>query len=357
MGGGGQGRGSLCPSSAGCSTRTSTSVLGCPGGSPNFTITTWPWWSWSGRWGPAGPPGERGGGGGTGGVPRGTPNPPSRPRRVCIPCTEDANRAMRKPPGMTCEEQGGDPGVRGGHPGVGGCPGMRGAEPAPLPAPPEAELLGRPRVPAEFVSLDPQRLGVQIKRQEAVRTPASWGGGGGEPRHLGGILAFGGNPGSWRGPRGSGRPRCLGGAQAFGGGSRHLGGTQGFRETWESGGDAGIWGRPRRLAGTPHLGGTPGFMGDLGVRGGTRVSRGNPGVWGRRQVSGGPCSIPHIPPPLGTKAGGDVGLRGGPRRSGGDPGVPGGDPGLSPPPRSGPPALRGRRSRGRPTPKWRWGRW
>ncbi|XP_049648643.1 complement factor B [Accipiter gentilis] len=64
------------------------------------------------------------------------------PRRVCIPCTEDANRAMRKPPGMTCEEQ-------------------------------EAELLGRPRVPAEFVSLDPQRLGVQIKRQEAWAACAS----------------------------------------------------------------------------------------------------------------------------------------------------------------------------------------
>ncbi|KAM9592058.1 complement C2 [Morphnus guianensis] len=64
------------------------------------------------------------------------------PRRVCIPCTEDANRAMRKPPGMTCEEQ-------------------------------EAELLGRPRVPAEFVSLDPQRMGVQIKRQEAWAACAS----------------------------------------------------------------------------------------------------------------------------------------------------------------------------------------
>ncbi|KAF1588329.1 UNVERIFIED_CONTAM: Complement C2, partial [Eudyptes pachyrhynchus] len=58
------------------------------------------------------------------------------PRRVCIPCTEDANRAMRKPPGTTCEEQ-------------------------------EAELLGRPRVPAEFVSLDPRRMRVQVKRQEA----------------------------------------------------------------------------------------------------------------------------------------------------------------------------------------------
>ncbi|XP_064330173.1 complement C2 isoform X2 [Phalacrocorax carbo] len=64
------------------------------------------------------------------------------PRRVCIPCTEDANRAMRKAPGTTCEEQ-------------------------------EAELLGRPRVPAEFVSLDPQRMGVQIKNQEAWATCAS----------------------------------------------------------------------------------------------------------------------------------------------------------------------------------------
>ncbi|KAM6184466.1 complement C2-like [Sarcoramphus papa] len=64
------------------------------------------------------------------------------PRRVCIPCTEDANRAMRKPAGTTCEEQ-------------------------------EAELLGRPRVPAEFVSLDPQRMRVQIKSQEAWTACAS----------------------------------------------------------------------------------------------------------------------------------------------------------------------------------------
>ncbi|XP_074786527.1 complement factor B [Athene noctua] len=64
------------------------------------------------------------------------------PRRVCIPCTEDANRAMRKPPGMSCQEQ-------------------------------EAELLGRPRVPAEFVSLDPQRMRVQVKGQEAWAACAS----------------------------------------------------------------------------------------------------------------------------------------------------------------------------------------
>ncbi|XP_075345724.1 complement C2-like [Mycteria americana] len=64
------------------------------------------------------------------------------PRRVCIPCTEDANRAMRKPAGTSCEEQ-------------------------------EAELLGRPRVPAEFVSLDPQRMRVQLKSQEAWAACAS----------------------------------------------------------------------------------------------------------------------------------------------------------------------------------------
>ncbi|KAM6251266.1 complement C2-like [Porphyrio hochstetteri] len=65
-----------------------------------------------------------------------------KPRRVCIPCTEDANRAMRKPPGTTCEEQ-------------------------------EAELLGRPRVAAEFVSLDGQRMGVRVKSQQAWSVCAS----------------------------------------------------------------------------------------------------------------------------------------------------------------------------------------
>ncbi|XP_052555144.1 complement C2 isoform X4 [Tympanuchus pallidicinctus] len=57
------------------------------------------------------------------------------PRRICIPCTEDANRALRMAPGTTCQKQ-------------------------------EVELLGHTRVPAEFVSLEGKRLSVRIKEQE-----------------------------------------------------------------------------------------------------------------------------------------------------------------------------------------------
>ncbi|XP_072211360.1 complement C2-like isoform X3 [Excalfactoria chinensis] len=57
------------------------------------------------------------------------------PRRICIPCTEDANRALRMAPGTTCQKQ-------------------------------EVELMGRTRVPAEFVSLEGRRLNVRIKEQE-----------------------------------------------------------------------------------------------------------------------------------------------------------------------------------------------
>uniref|UniRef100_A0A8C3PVL8 Complement C2 n=1 Tax=Chrysolophus pictus TaxID=9089 RepID=A0A8C3PVL8_CHRPC len=57
------------------------------------------------------------------------------PRRICIPCTEDANRALRMAPGTTCQKQ-------------------------------EVELLGHTRVPAEFVSLEGKRLSVRIKEQK-----------------------------------------------------------------------------------------------------------------------------------------------------------------------------------------------
>uniref|UniRef100_A0A8C2TWR6 Complement C2 n=1 Tax=Coturnix japonica TaxID=93934 RepID=A0A8C2TWR6_COTJA len=57
------------------------------------------------------------------------------PRRICIPCTEDANRALRMAPGTTCQKQ-------------------------------EMELMGHTRVPAEFVSLEGRRLSVRIKEQE-----------------------------------------------------------------------------------------------------------------------------------------------------------------------------------------------
>ncbi|XP_068785598.1 complement C2-like, partial [Struthio camelus] len=61
--------------------------------------------------------------------------PAGTPRRICLPCTEDANRALKMPLGTTCKEQ-------------------------------EAELLGRARVPAQFVSLETQRTSVLIKTQE-----------------------------------------------------------------------------------------------------------------------------------------------------------------------------------------------
>ncbi|XP_065600508.1 complement C2-like isoform X2 [Cyrtonyx montezumae] len=57
------------------------------------------------------------------------------PRRICIPCTEDANRAMRMAPGSTCQKQ-------------------------------EVELLGHTHIPAEFVSLEDKRLSVRIKEQQ-----------------------------------------------------------------------------------------------------------------------------------------------------------------------------------------------
>ncbi|XP_065420107.1 complement C2-like isoform X3 [Chrysemys picta bellii] len=57
-------------------------------------------------------------------------------RPICLPCTTRANRALKKPQGATCRDH-------------------------------ELELLGLERVPAHFISLDNQRLNVQIKTNKS----------------------------------------------------------------------------------------------------------------------------------------------------------------------------------------------
>ncbi|XP_006269030.3 complement C2 [Alligator mississippiensis] len=56
-------------------------------------------------------------------------------RPICLPCTKEANRALRKPVRATCKDH-------------------------------EVELLRQARVPAQFISLDNERLSVHIKTNE-----------------------------------------------------------------------------------------------------------------------------------------------------------------------------------------------
>ncbi|XP_025048718.1 complement factor B [Alligator sinensis] len=56
-------------------------------------------------------------------------------RPICLPCTKEANRALRKPARATCKDH-------------------------------EVELLRQARVPAQFISLDNERLSVHIKTNE-----------------------------------------------------------------------------------------------------------------------------------------------------------------------------------------------
>lgn len=156
---------------------------------------------------------------------------PSKKRRICIPCTEDANRALRMAPGTTCQKQGGGtqhhphlrvslylcfhihqmsqcllslclypPPVLSPYlpvctspfphlhivpksPHIPKCHNVlypsvtipTSPDPYTSPyyphvpkCPPEAELLGHTRVPAEFVSLEGKRLSVRIKEREEV---------------------------------------------------------------------------------------------------------------------------------------------------------------------------------------------